>query len=174
MVVPCVKSSTDFFFFSIGTWANDRENKRVQVFGYNYLDPTKEPKPIPECYQSLLDKISASGFGDYDQLIVSEFRSGVGLKSHVDRLFWDGSIIGISLMNPCIMELARVDLSRGEKFRFNLMPGSLYQLKGQARYAYAHGIPADSIQGTRISLTFRNLATEQVVLPQGVVDVLRI
>jgi len=155
----------------LGEWVNDKENKRVQIFGYNYLDPTKEAIEIPAHFNQLREKIQAR-FGTYDQLIISEFLPGIGLKPHVDRFFWAESIIGISLLSSCIMELKGV-CDPIQKL-ITLTPGSLYQLKGQSRYETCHSIPPESVTERRISLTFRNLAKEKVVMSVDTVSSLEL
>jgi len=68
-------------------WIHDKEKKRVQIYGYNYLSPGTPSAPIPDFFKSVLDKISSSSMGVYDQLIVSEFLPGIGVNQHVDRFF---------------------------------------------------------------------------------------
>lgn len=55
-----------------------------------------------------------------------------------------------------------------------LIPGSLYQLKGASRYAFTHSILSETVTERRISLTFRTLAKEKVPLPDRTLQSLSI
>jgi alkylated DNA repair dioxygenase AlkB len=81
-----------------GHWRPDHEHKRVQVFGYtlssislllissyNYLDPNEVDVCIPAYFDSLCARLKKENLGTYDQLIISDYAAGVGLKPHVDR-----------------------------------------------------------------------------------------
>lgn len=147
-------------------WAADMEHKRVQVFGYNYLNPEAVSKPIPTYFQFLLDRLRDRKLGSYDQLIISDYPPGIGLQAHVDRLYWDERIIGISLLSPCTMTLT--SLSSSASHSHELGVGSLYVLEGQSRYSYSHAIAAETVVDRRVSLTFRNLAVKPAGLPEEV------
>eukprot|EP01128_Nolandella_sp_AFSM9_P004031 TRINITY_DN176_c9_g1_i1.p1 TRINITY_DN176_c9_g1~~TRINITY_DN176_c9_g1_i1.p1 ORF type:complete len:745 (+),score=115.24 TRINITY_DN176_c9_g1_i1:22-2235(+) len=146
-----------------GTWINDNEGKRVQVFGYNYLFPSTTALDIPTAFQPLLEKLLARGLGDFDQMIVSEYAPGKELVGHVDRLFWAETIVGISCLAKCDMTLRSVDGTLTKTV--SLAPRSMYVLRGSARYAFLHSIPGSSIEERRISLTFRSMAKGPVGPP---------
>lgn len=156
-----------------GTWIQDNEKKRVQVFGYNYVRPNEVPLPIPAYFDPLLKRIEASGYGSYSQLIISEFLPGIGVNPHVDRFFWQEAIIGISLLSSCVMEFTPVKDGK-EASSVVLVPGSLYRLQGQSRYEYYHSIPGDTVTARRISLTFRNLSKTEVSIPSGTANLLEL
>ena len=67
-------------------------------------------------------------------------------------------------MSACTMEFAAVD--SGVELSQRLEPRSLLILKGEARFAWRHGIPGrksdpaeggNAPRGRRLSLTFRNV-----------------
>lgn len=155
-----------------GDWRPDLEAKQVQVFGYNYLNPSATPCEIPSYFDKLRNKLAENAFGCYDQLIISDYPVGVGLNPHVDRFYWDEKIIGISLVSGCNLVLK--DLKSRHSTTHYLPPGSLYQLQGLSRYTYTHAIEADSVIDRRVSLTFRNLATKSVDFPAEIAQKLKI
>lgn len=144
-------------------WKNDHQNRRVQIFGYNFLAPQHEHKPIPYYFAPLRAKLEAAGFGTFEELLVAEYAPGVGIDPHVDRFFWGGRVVGVSLISPCKLVLQDIR-NNNEEHQTDLVPGSLYCLEGRSRYDFSHSIPAESVTGRRISLTFRNLAKEKVVV----------
>jgi len=108
------------------------------------------------------------GYGSFDQLIITEYLPGKGLKPHLDRLIWGPTVIGISLVGSCLMDLESI--VDHEKQTVLLTPGSLYRLSLKSRYCYTHGI--QNVSERRISLTFRTLSTEPVVLPNSILNAL--
>lgn len=147
-------------------WVNDNENKRVMVFGYNYLTPNLSPVSIPQSLDWLIEKIKTQ-FGSFDQMIISDYSEGIGLAAHVDRLYWDNRILGLSLLSSCEMVLRNIDSSFAESY--SLKPGSIYVLEGNSRYQCTHEILAGSMTQRRISITLRNLANKKVVIPSNYV-----
>lgn len=161
-----------FIDFDESSWVPDMEHKSVQVFGYNYLDPEAASKPIPSYCQFLLDRMRERRLGSYDQLIISDYPPGIGLEPHVDRLYWDERIVGISLLSSCVMTLT--SLSSADSQSHVLRVGSLYVLDGKSRYAYSHAIPAETVVDRRVSLTFRNLAAKPIGLPEEIAKRLKL
>jgi len=150
-------------------WVNDFENKRVQIYGYNYLNPSQPPRLIPPFLLPILEKVSK--FGKFDHIIISEYLTGVGIDPHIDRLFWGEIIIGISLLSQCTITLTKAhpkqqghpdhDLNSVDVC---LPERSLYCLTGDARYKYTHAIDSKYITSRRISITIRSMATQKTVL----------
>eukprot|EP01126_Amoeba_proteus_P061465 TRINITY_DN8254_c0_g2_i2.p1 TRINITY_DN8254_c0_g2~~TRINITY_DN8254_c0_g2_i2.p1 ORF type:complete len:623 (+),score=85.31 TRINITY_DN8254_c0_g2_i2:86-1954(+) len=158
-----------------GTWKSDMESKKVQVYGYNYLNPNQPSEPVPSYLSTLLQKVkdNFSISENFDQLIISDYPPGVGVKPHVDRLFWGPLIFGISLISTCEMTLQ--SLFKGSSTRKqNLEPGSLYLLSGNTRYFCSHGITSSSVISRRVSLTFRTLATEKVKFPNQYLNLINL
>ena len=52
---------------------------------YNYLNPQEDALVIPSYLEPLLRKLEQDQLGRYDQLIISEYQPGIGLKPHIDR-----------------------------------------------------------------------------------------
>lgn len=158
-----------------GTWANDKEQKRVQIFGYNYLDPTLSSVPIPSCYAFLVDKLEKDCYGKFDQLIISEYLPGIGVAPHVDRFFWDERVVGVSVIGTCNLRLLPLaEKTADEVKNYELQAGSLYCLSGKSRYEYSHSIDGESVTERRISFTFRNLAKDKVLIPESTLQALDI
>lgn len=86
----------------------------------------------------------------------------------MDRFFWEESIIGISLLSSCTLHLRGIINS--DTYSVVLTPGSLYRLQGKSRYEYSHEIDGATVTERRISLTFRNLAKQKVIVSQETVD----
>lgn len=143
-------------------WVSDFQNRRVQVYGYNFLAPEKEHLPIPSCFHSIESKLAEHGLGTFTELLVAEYAPGVGIDPHVDRFFWGDKVVGLSLISSCTMNLK--DIRTGDEVTSEIKPGSLYCLSGRARYEFSHSIPAESVTGRRISLTFRNLSKSKVIV----------
>ena len=98
-----------------------------------------------------------------DQLIVTEYQPGEGIRPHVDAPVFADVIVGVTLGSTCVMEFARA----GHPTRALLLePRSAVVLSGDARQDWQHAIPAraeDEWQGRtlprarRVSLTFRKM-----------------
>lgn len=158
-----------------GTWANDKEQKRVQIFGYNYLEPTLPSVPIPSSYSFLVDKLEKDCYGKFDQLIISEYLPGVGVAAHVDRFFWDERVVGVSVIGTCNLRLLPLDEKSADEVKnYELQAGSLYCLSGKSRYEYSHSIDGQSVTERRISFTFRTLAKDKVLVLESTVQALDI
>jgi ubiquinone/menaquinone biosynthesis C-methylase UbiE len=129
-----------------------------------------------------------------DQITINEYTSGLGISSHVDtHIGFEDGIISLSMGAEYVMEFSYirdekeytnekdVDIEgRKEEKDEDLIPTStvlnvvlprrsLLVLRGEARYAWAHSIPArktDSINGVvtprgrRVSATFRIIRRE--------------
>jgi 2-oxoglutarate-Fe(II)-dependent oxygenase superfamily protein len=100
-----------------------------------------------------------------DHMNVIRYDLGKGITSHIDRRGNFGNVIaGLTLGSSRLLELTREESS--DRVRILLLPGDLYVLKGPARHAWKHGIPAqvrDEFRGRiyertpGISVTWRNL-----------------
>eukprot|EP01128_Nolandella_sp_AFSM9_P008122 TRINITY_DN467_c3_g1_i2.p1 TRINITY_DN467_c3_g1~~TRINITY_DN467_c3_g1_i2.p1 ORF type:complete len:651 (+),score=103.77 TRINITY_DN467_c3_g1_i2:84-2036(+) len=151
-------------------WLTDLEGKRVQVYGYNYLSPSTAAAPIPPSFANILN-ILRRHYGSFTELIVSEYLPGCGLDGHVDRLYWGDSIVGISLLSSCELQLSPSTTSDDSRTELPpphsqlLPPLSLYCLKGSSRYAFLHSIDGRTVTNRRISLTFRTLSKRKVAPP---------
>jgi alkylated DNA repair dioxygenase AlkB len=91
-----------------------------------------------------------------------------GISKHVDCVpCFDRTIASLSLGSPCVMELFRTRTR--EKVERLLEPRSLLVLQDEARYRWAHAVPARKkdvfggrtwLRARRVSLTFRKVLPE--------------
>jgi alkylated DNA repair dioxygenase AlkB len=97
-----------------------------------------------------------------DQLIVTEYQPGQGLRPHVDAPIFADVIVGITLGSTTIMELTHQDHCEPIMLR----PGSALVFSGEARDRWEHAIPAREAdvwmnrtlhRSRRVSLTFRRM-----------------
>lgn len=100
----------------------------------------------------------------FDQLLVNEYLPGQGIAWHVDYQPFDRTVVSLSLLSACVMELRHV--ADGRREAILLEPRSLLVLSDEARYQWQHAIArrkSDRIQGVaiprqrRLSVTFRLL-----------------
>lgn len=158
-------------------WLNDLK-RRVQHYGfrYNYKSRSIDYKmyigALPNWSKPICRRLVEDRLIRYlpDQIIVNEYLPGQGIANHIDcEPCFDDTIISLSLISPCIMEIINKDCLR-HRLELLLPPRSLVILSGEARYLWTHGIPArrvDEFNGIkiqrerRISLTFRKVILHQ-------------
>lgn len=162
----------------IQPWLSDLK-RRVQHYGYKYnykartIDHSLHIGPLPNWASDLAYRLYDGNIISElpDQVIVNEYQPGQGISSHIDCVpcFTD-TIISLSLGSACVMNFTRVPT--GEKIPVLLEPRSIVVLKDDARYKWAHSIPArkvDHFQGQtitrerRVSLTFRKVIIAKVL-----------
>lgn len=122
--------------------------------------------PIPNNFKRLFKKLRKIGLGmEVDenklQVIVNEYLPGQGIAPHIDDPKQFGEwVISVSLGSSCVVNFTK------EKQIINkfINKGSVYQMVGDVRYNWKHGIEqvkCDTIDGIRynrdrrISITFR-------------------
>jgi alkylated DNA repair dioxygenase AlkB len=139
-------------------WSNAL-SRRVQHYGYeySYFPPytVKKTVEIPEIFQNYINQIDES----FNQVIVNEYLPGQGIGKHVDhkKLFGD-TISSLSLGSATTMIFSYGK----EKYEYYIKPRTLIIMEDDARWKYAHEIPArkkdnDIERKTRVSLTFRTV-----------------
>ncbi|XP_031204593.1 alpha-ketoglutarate-dependent dioxygenase alkB homolog 7, mitochondrial [Mastomys coucha] len=120
--------------------------------------------------QAILQRVQVAAFGP-DQTLLSpvhvlDLEHWGYIKPHVDSVKFCGSTIaGLSLLSPSVMKL--VHMQEPEQWlELLLEPGSLYILRGSARYDFSHEILRDEEsffgahrvpRGRRISVICRSL-----------------
>jgi alkylated DNA repair dioxygenase AlkB len=95
------------------------------------------------------------------QAMISEYSPGTPIGWHRDAPQF-GVIIGISLGGACRMRLKPYSShgqSRAKTLSLWLEPRSIYAMKGEARSAWQHSIPA--VDQLRYSITFRTLRSKR-------------
>jgi alkylated DNA repair dioxygenase AlkB len=135
--------------------------RRVVSFGWRYdfnharLDAGA---PMPEFLLALRD--AAAQFAglppaSFEHALVTEYAPGATIGWHRDRPTFD-SVIGISLLAPCLFRFRKKQGAAWQRASFTLAPRSAYLLQGPSRSKWEHSIPA--VTQLRYSVTFRNLA----------------
>lgn len=138
--------------------------RRVAYFGWRYgfgdggLQPTE---PIPDFLMPLRE--AAAGFAavpaeDLPHVLITEYAPGAGIGWHRDRPEF-GTVVGVSLLSPCLFRLRRRTPAGWRRLSLNLAPRSAYVLSGEARTVWQHSIPG--VDSLRYSLTFRTLSAGQ-------------
>jgi alkylated DNA repair dioxygenase AlkB len=93
---------------------------------------------------------------DLQHVLLTEYRPGAAIGWHKDRSVF-GDVIGISLLAPCTFRMRQKLGSRWRRASVMLEPRSVYSLRGGARTAWEHSIPA--VASLRYSITFRTMST---------------
>jgi alkylated DNA repair dioxygenase AlkB len=146
----------------------DVGGRRIQYYGHWYhLDRGGMYRmgDLPAWAAALALRVHRDGLMPYvaDQLIVTEYQPGEGIRPHVDAPLFEDVIVGVALGSSCVMEFTRA----GEPVRtFLIEPRSAMVLSGEARRVWRHAIPSrneDEWHGRtlprrrRVSLTFRKM-----------------
>ncbi|ERE72805.1 putative ATP-dependent Clp protease proteolytic subunit [Cricetulus griseus] len=120
--------------------------------------------------QAILQRVQAAAFGPDQTLLplvhVLDLEPRGYIKPHVDSVKFCGSTIaGLSLLSPSVMKLVHTQEPE-QWLELLLEPGSLYILRGSARYDFSHEILRDEEsffgehrvpRGRRISVICRSL-----------------
>ena len=166
-------------------WLTDIR-RRTQHHGWKYdykarvITPGMRLGDLPGPLAALAQRLHAEGRTTAmpDQVIINEYLPGQGIAPHVDRESCLGDTVFIlSLGAGSVLEFAPRAQGRGAggrkapkqaaaKVPVWLLPRSLVRMQGDARYRWAHGIPARKSdiwrgqrcpRGRRVSLTFRKV-----------------
>lgn len=135
-------------------------NRRVISFGlhYDFADGRlKQTREIPAFLLPLRGKAAQFGGLAPEQLphiLVTEYAPGAGIGWHRDRPVF-GDVIGVSFLSECRFRLRRRVGKKWERATQILAPRSIYVMRGPARTAWEHSIPAGD--ELRYSVTFRTL-----------------
>ena len=137
--------------------------RRVVEYGYEYdfgARKTSAAPPIPEFLIPLRDKAAAFAGALPEEIIeavVIEYPPGAPIGWHRDVPQFE-IIIGISLGSSCRMRLKPYK-AEGKIASVILEPGSIYVMRGPARWKYQHSIAA--VEKLRYSVTFRTLRAKK-------------
>jgi alkylated DNA repair dioxygenase AlkB len=148
-------------------WQEAR-GRRIQFYGH-WFDHAKggvyRVGDLPSWAMPLAVRLRDDGLmpGVADQLIVTAYEPGEGIRPHIDAPMFADVIVGVALGSSCVMEFHR----HGHATEAILLePRSVIVFSGDARQAWQHAIPArseDEWQGRRmrrsrrVSLTFRKM-----------------
>jgi alkylated DNA repair protein (DNA oxidative demethylase) len=134
--------------------------RRVVHFGwrYGYATWRIEPgPPPPEFLGSLRARVAALAGVESEKLaevLVTEYPPGAAIGWHRDAPQF-GDVVGVSLLAPCRLRFRRARGGGMATWEIALAPRSAYLLRGAARWAWQHSIPA--VAALRYSVTFRTL-----------------
>ena len=146
----------------------DAGGRRIQFYGHWYHHAkggVYRVGDLPAWAASLAERLTRHGLMPYvaDQLIVTEYERGQGIRPHIDAPMFEDVIVGVTLGSTCVMEFLRQGHATEEVL---LEPGSAVVFWGDARREWQHSIPAriaDDWRGQRlrrskrVSLTFRKM-----------------
>ena len=142
--------------------------RRTVQFGHRYgfenFKLTEAP-PLPEWLLPMRDRVGAfTGCAPerLEEVLVTEYRAGAQIGWHRDAPPFD-VIVGVSLLGECTMKfrpwpIVRATVGSAKRSKTTaqvLAPRSAYILRGSARSAWQHHIPATKT--LRYSVTFRTL-----------------
>jgi alkylated DNA repair dioxygenase AlkB len=133
--------------------------RRVVSYGWRYdfsARAIERVEDVPDFLAEVRD-VAASFAGvpaaTLQQVLVTEYAEGASIGWHRDKAVF-GDVIGISLLSPCTFRLRRQANASWERYSVTAEPRSAYLLRGPARTAWEHSIPA--VDALRYSITLRN------------------
>lgn len=133
-------------------------SRRTQHYGYIYNYKSSElirTKSLDsnKAIQYLADLVSPN-FGDnkVEQCIVNEYIKGQGISAHTDSSIFGSPIMTITLIGDCIFTMS----NGKEEINYNLNPGDIVLLSGEARKSWKHCVKKIK-DPRRISVTFRTI-----------------
>ena len=141
--------------------------RRVAFFGASYDRGGHATPPLPDFLLPLRAKLAGWTAVEPDAFamaLINEYPPGAPIGWHRDAPQY-GIVAGVSLLSPCRMKLrpyarpgARVagpGTRRSATYEMLLERRSAYLMRGKARSAFEHHIPA--VSTLRYSITFRTL-----------------
>jgi alkylated DNA repair dioxygenase AlkB len=125
-------------------------------YGYNTgsVRVTGPPPAYLEPFRARIAALMGRRADELVQAIVLRYAPGAGIGWHRDRAVFGPEVGGISLLNPTVMRLRPLGVTRGG-VKVTLEPRSAYVLAGPARAEWQHHVPA--VKSLRYSITFRTL-----------------
>jgi alkylated DNA repair dioxygenase AlkB len=142
--------------------------RRIQFYGHWYHHArggVYRVGDLPEWAAALTARLRDDGLMPYlaDQLIVTEYEPGEGIRPHIDAPMFADVIVGVTLGSSCVMEFLRPGHATEAVL---LEPCSAVVFSGDARHEWQHAIPARTAddwhgrrlpRSRRVSLTFRKM-----------------
>jgi DNA oxidative demethylase len=125
---------------------------------YNYRTRAlRETDPIPAELRPPIEqaeRLAGLAAGTIVEALVNRYPPGASVGWHNDADVY-GTIIGVSLGSPCIIQFKSKAVGEPRLFERQLSPRSAYVMTGAARDDWQHRIPPTKAE--RFSLTFRSL-----------------
>jgi alkylated DNA repair dioxygenase AlkB len=137
----------------------------VVSYGWRYdygAERVRQSAPIPDFLLPLRQRAAVMASLDaesFQQALVSEYTPGAGIGWHRDKPMFE-EVVALSFLAACRLRLRRRTAVRWERYRVEVRPRSAYLLRGSARHAWEHSIPA--VEALRYSVTFRSFRQGQV------------
>lgn len=140
--------------------------RRVSFYGASYDRAEGPSPPIPAFMFPIRARLAewAGLHADaFAMALINEYTPGTPIGWHRDAPQY-GIVAGVSLLSACRMRLrpyrspkeaAATTARRTTTHEITLQPRSAYLMRGEARSAYEHSIPA--VATLRYSITFRTL-----------------
>jgi len=134
--------------------------RRVVSYGWHYdfgSFSLNRVEDIPDILKPIRAK--AAAFAElppdaFPHVLVTEYTPGTPIGWHRDKAVFE-DVVGISLGSACRFRFRRKSGTTWERFSLMLEPRSFYLLRGPARTAWEHSIPA--VENLRYSITFRSV-----------------
>ena len=142
--------------------------RRIQFYGHWYQlgrGGVYRVGDLPGWAAALAARLRDDGLMPYmaDQVIVTEYEPGEGIRPHIDAPIFADVIVGVTLGSTCVMEFLRPGHASQAVL---LEPRSAVVFSGDARHEWQHAIPARTAddwyghrlpRSRRVSLTFRKM-----------------
>lgn len=142
-------------------YEQDPDNPRSRKqFGWYYdfaTDGFLQSDPVPDAFAGICAQAAAFTGVEPEDIIdtmVIRYEPGSYIQPHCDKPVFD-RIVGLSLGADCDMVFSKPEELGGDTVTVTLPRRSMFQLSGDARFVYRHGIPL--VTHTRWSMTFRTL-----------------
>lgn len=134
-----------------------RLKRSYAQFGYAYVSTGRRLDPASPMPDFLLELIAraepyAPEGAEFDQCIVTCYPAGAGIGWHTDAPRFGECVMAVSLGGEARLQF-RPNGSQEVSSEVLAAPGSLYVLRGPARWDYQHQVVP--VASTRYSLTFR-------------------
>lgn len=135
--------------------------RRVVSYGGRYdfgAQRLEQAEPLPDWLRPLCERAGAwAGIAPerFTQALVAEYRPGTPLGWHRDVPDFE-DVVGISLLNETALRFRPWPHETGAKtksLKVVVAPRSIYLLRGPARWAWQHSVPAAKL--LRYSITLR-------------------
>jgi len=140
-------------------------------FGYSYVSTGRKLElaaTMPGFLRTVIEKIRAfcPAEAEFNQCIVTCYLANSGIGWHTDAPRFGEAVVGISLGGEARFQF-RPCGSEECSYEVKATPGSMYLMKGAARWEYQHQVAP--VKAERFSLTFRHVAEENDPAKPGAV-----
>ena len=130
--------------------------------GYRYSGQTLPPRPFTPALARLLDRVRARTGEPFNHVLANRYRDGgdsMGFHADDEPELGRDPVVAIVSLGTARRLAVKPRRGRGDPgHAFDLGHGALLVMGGTCQRHYVHGVPRQpSVQGERISLTFRRL-----------------